>query len=309
MFKQPSVAMIAYRGRNARPEPGYSPAQEAERRPSADENLKRNRCARERNASMIQRHGWLSGPQGGMLHHEYEVFQELRDSGGARKLHGFRRECHRNGRQYRRYVKMERLGPSLHNAMNHRLAKPRLARGLFFPLEEVVSIGKRLISALRHFHKQGFVHQNVQPRSIVCDSSQKRVLLIDYGAARSFHGDTQKYSVAQTAKQSSRNSAGAVRSPVTFNPDSHRDDTLSRHDDLESLGYVLVYLLHGQLPWQHLFPKAGSDIFARRSSISIEDYFDKLEPFDDYFRLLKTISFDQTPNYTGLQVALESLIL
>ena len=196
---------------------------------------------------------------------------------------------------------MERLGPSLHKAMHHRLGKPRLASsGLFFSLEEVVNIGSQMISALQYLHDKGLIHRDVQPGNIVYDIPCKRVLLIDYGAA-------QRYRNA-TPRRSSKIMPGVIGSPLFTSLSGHRGDTLSRRDDLESLGYVLVYLFHGRLPWQHLFPQASDHIFTKKTSILTEDRCSRLEPFSDYFQSVKGLSFGQAPDYAGLREILEAQV-
>lgn len=197
---------------------------------------------------------------------------------------------------------MERLGPSLHKIMHRRLGKPRLASsGLFFSLEEVVNIGIQVLSTLQWFHDKGFVHRDVQPGNIIYDFSQQRVLLIDYGAA-------QRYRNATIPRHTAKNMRELIGSSVFTSLSSHRGETFSRRDDLESLGYVLVYLFHGQLPWQHLCPQASDDIIAKKSSILAEDRCGKLEPFNGYFQSVRRLSIEEAPDYAGLQEMLGSLV-
>ncbi|KAJ5318681.1 hypothetical protein N7476_005101 [Penicillium atrosanguineum] len=195
---------------------------------------------------------------------------------------------------------MERLGPSLHKAMSHKKSKPRLASSLFFSLEEVVSIGTQVVSALQLLHDNGLVHRDVQPGNIVYDLAEKRVLLIDYGAAR-------KCRETRNPKDSDLTS-DMVGSPVFTSLNSHSGNASTLRDDLESLGYVLVYLYRGKLPWHHLGPDAIDQFIASKSSITMEDSGDKLEPFDEYFQSVNQLVPDGRPDYAGLQKILEALV-
>lgn len=100
-----------------------------------------------------------------------------------------------------------------------------------------------------------------------------------------------------------------VGSPVFASLNSHRGHTLSRRDDMESLGYVLVYLVRGQLPWQRFSTAAKDLIFVKKSTITIEDLCGGLEPLCNYFRSVKQLAFGQEPDYDGLRRVLRALVM
>lgn len=192
---------------------------------------------------------------------------------------------------------MERLGPNLYKVMRLRKSKPRLANSLFFSLEEIVSIGTNIISVLRVLHSKGLVHRDVQPGNIVYDLAKARVYLINCGAA-------QNYREAMDPRDSDRTS-DLVESPAFTSLNRHKGITSTPGDDLESLGYVLVYLDRGKLPWHHLGPNAR---FASKSSTTMKDSCDKLEPFDKYFQSVNQSGTDGRPDYAGLKNILKALI-
>merc|ERR1719278_1814344 len=81
----------------------------------------------------------------------------------------------------------------------------------------------------------------------------------------------------------------------------------SRKDDMESFGYVLIYLMKGKLPWQGLKVKTKQERSTKvcdiKSSISIEklckgcpEEFQKI--MISYFNHVKNLDFEETPNYS-----------
>lgn len=80
----------------------------------------------------------------------------------------------------------------------------------------------------------------------------------------------------------------------------------SRRDDLESLGYVLLYFLRGKLPWQGLRAETKKEKYARIMEYKMEITFSRLcqgypEEFLFYFDYCHSLEFDETPDYDYLR--------
>ena len=80
----------------------------------------------------------------------------------------------------------------------------------------------------------------------------------------------------------------------------------SPRDDLESIGYILVYLLKGELPWQNIIAKNKTEKFkkllVKKIEISSSDLClglpNKIEKYIDYCRDLE---FEGIPDYQKLK--------
>ena len=87
-----------------------------------------------------------------------------------------------------------------------------------------------------------------------------------------------------------------------------------RSDDLESLGYMLLYFLRGSLPWQGLKARNHTQrdelILEKKRTISVEDLCKDLpEEFNTYFNHIRSLEFDQTPNYAHLRKIFRNLFV
>jgi uncharacterized protein YecT (DUF1311 family) len=92
--------------------------------------------------------------------------------------------------------------------------------------------------ALAYAHRHGLVHRDVRPENIFLEFDCDRVMLTDFGVARSMAGEA-----VVTA-------AGVVRgSPTYMSPEQLEGLTLDGRSDLYSLGLVGWEMLAGQRPW------------------------------------------------------------
>uniref|UniRef100_A0A0E0ITY7 Non-specific serine/threonine protein kinase n=1 Tax=Oryza nivara TaxID=4536 RepID=A0A0E0ITY7_ORYNI len=80
----------------------------------------------------------------------------------------------------------------------------------------------------------------------------------------------------------------------------------SRRDDLESVGYLLLYFLRGSLPWQGL--KAGTkkqkyDRISEKKMLTPAEVLCKSYPseFTSYFHYCRSLRFEDKPDYSYLK--------
>ncbi|KAG6400912.1 hypothetical protein SASPL_137757 [Salvia splendens] len=88
----------------------------------------------------------------------------------------------------------------------------------------------------------------------------------------------------------------------------------SRRDDLESLGYVLMYFLRGSLPWQGL--KAGTkkqkyDKISEKKMLTTIEVLCKSYPpeFISYFHYCRSLRFEDKPNYSYMKRLFRDLFI
>lgn len=130
-----------------------------------------------------------------------------------------------------------------------------------FSLKTVLMIADQMISRLEFLHKKGFIHCDIKPENMLLGRGYNSnvIYLIDFGLSKRYideKGNHIDYGesniVCGTARYMSIN--------------GHLGINLSRRDDMESLGYVLIYLLKGSLPWQGLASKKTPSKIKRKSS-------------------------------------------
>ena len=129
--------------------------------------------------------------------------------------------------------------------------------------------------------------------------------MIDFGLARRYLDEHGEHIPAKTG----RKLTGTVRYASV---NVHGGNTPSRRDDLESLGYVILYLINGCLPWQDVRSDSKEErnlqIGAIKSQESVYTMFPdvpgEMGVWIEYFRSLE---FDEDPDYKYLRGLLSNL--
>ncbi|AMV34451.1 Serine/threonine-protein kinase PknB [Pirellula sp. SH-Sr6A] len=114
----------------------------------------------------------------------------------------------------------------------------RIERDGPLSVEEILRIGMQTASGLAAAHEQGIVHRDVKPANILLEAGLERVLLTDFGLAR-------------TADDASLTQTGIVAgTPHYMSPEQANGEAIDHRSDLFSLGSVLYFIATGHPPFR-----------------------------------------------------------
>lgn len=168
-----------------------------------------------------------------------------------------------------------------------------------FGLKTVIVIAIQLLKSVKYIHNCNYIHRDIKPDNFVLDSKNpQKIYCIDFGMAKKYMDENGKhikqkhgYKFCGTARYASIN--------------AHIGFEQSRRDDLEAIGYMLIYFFKGRLPWQSI---KHQDKYTRYKMIgdvkqktSVDDLCTGMpKEFLIYMNYVKTLDFDEKPNYNSL---------
>lgn len=192
------------------------------------------------------------------------------------------------------YMIMDLLGPTLESLFNH--------CGRRFSVSTTFMIADQMLRLIEYVHHKQYLHRDIKPENFVVDRSQaNKLFLIDFGLSKKYINDDGTH----IAWQSNRSFIGTARY-ASIN--AQQRISQSRRDDLESIGYVLVYFMKGSLPWQNKRivaknPKQRKEMVLEMKTKTILSELCANLPQEIHFYLkyCRERIFDETPNYAYLR--------
>lgn len=182
------------------------------------------------------------------------------------------------------------LGPSLEDLFVY--------CGRKFTLKTVLMLADQMLTRIEFMHSKGYLHRDIKPDNFLMGLGRKanQVYVIDFGLAKRYRDSTTNRHIPY---REHKNLTGTARYASS---NTHLGIEQSRRDDLESLGYVLLYFLRGSLPWQGLKAATKKQKYEKICEKKISTPIEVLckscpVEFASYFHYCKSLTFDQRPDY------------
>lgn len=223
------------------------------------------------------------------LKDEYNIYSKLKKKGlksGIPKVIDFL------GTQKDNILIMQLLGKDLDELQKENGGK--------FDLSTVIKIGLDIINLLENLHTAGFIHRDIKPNNFLSGfgKDNNKLYIMDFGLSKQYIVKSKHipYKVEKELVGTARYASINV----------HDGIEPSRRDDLESVGYMLVYFLKGVLPWQGLKEKKNENkiklIGNTKRWTRLTKLCDELPNcFIEYIKYCRSLSFGETPNYDYLK--------
>ncbi|KAJ3439720.1 casein kinase i-like protein [Anaeramoeba flamelloides] len=234
--------------------------------------------------------------QEGQLEYEYKLYQISKGHCGFPNVYSFGQE------NYRHFLIMDLLGPNLESLFKYCDRK--------FSLKTVLMIADQILCRLEQVHSKSFVYRDIKPENFVIgrENQKNQIFIIDFGLSKLYR---DFWTHKSNRYRNKRDLVGTVRYSSI---NTHLGIEQSRRDDLESLGYMLIYFLRGRLPWQGMIASNNKErnekICDKKVVTPLRVLCDGIPiEFQQYLDYCKNLSYEDQPNYGLLRYKFRKLFL
>ena len=165
-------------------------------------------------------------------------------------------------------------------------------------LNDICLVALQSLDRLEFIHSKNIVHRDIKPTNFCIGKKNPNLLyIIDFGMSK-------KYRSSRTGKHIKFKINKTASGTLSYMSIHHfQGYEYSRRDDLESLGYTLIFLMEKTLPWVKIEKHKISDrekyekIYPIKMSITPEKLCEKLpNEFCKYLKYCRKLDFEERLN-------------
>ncbi|CAD8203817.1 unnamed protein product [Paramecium octaurelia] len=224
------------------------------------------------------------------LEREVQVLEKLQGTDGVPKLfwHGQQDEFN--------VIILQLLGKDLSHFIKSKKK---------FSFKTTIQLGIQIVHVLERIHNKGVVHRDLKPENILfgIEDESSKIYVVDFGISKI-------YLDAQGNILPFRDNASFIGTTRYASIAAHKGHELSRKDDIESLIYVLLYFMKGQLPWQNM-----QNVSDEERTVKVGEMKMNMDPrelcqdvppeFANILEHLRQLQYSSEPNYYFVRNQLE----
>ena len=218
----------------------------------------------------------------------------------------------------------ELLGPNLEDLFRY--------CGDRFSLKTTLMLADQLLRRFESLHSHHYLHRDVKPENFLLGMGEggNTVYMTDLGLAIYRHPDRwfssspphrnetarppQLLGTCRYASINGHLGIGMLTCPLWSRMQEGPTDcpaAQSRRDDLEALGYMLVYFRRGRLPWQGLKAKRDAKellVLEKKQATSTSELCAGLPAqFEEYMNYVRKLRYEDQPDYRQLREMFKKL--
>ena len=174
---------------------------------------------------------------------------------------------------------------------------------------EICLIAFQLLDRLEWIHSKDLIYRDLKPENCLIGINDPNVIyIIDFGLCK-------KYRSTKTGKHILPKMTGKFNGNIKYcSPNVLKGKEASRRDDLISLGYMLIYLFKGKLPWDHILKNIKSQNYIELIFLKDTNGYGKLftnlpSEMVEFIKYARNLKFEQEPNYSYLRSLFNKIII
>ena len=178
-----------------------------------------------------------------------------------------------------------------------------------FSLKDISMLAIQIIDRIEYVHSKYIVHRDIKPENFILGyRNSSTIYIIDFGISK-------KYRSSRTGKHIRYSKTGKMFGTIrycTYN--ASRGLEQSRRDDLESIGYMLIFLAKGDLPWMNIkgntIKKRYLHMLNLKKNTSAKTLCQDLpNEFLEYLKYCKNLKFEENPDYEYLRNLFRKILM
>ena len=176
-----------------------------------------------------------------------------------------------------------------------------ISRNKNIHINDICLLAIQILDRIEWIHSNNIVYRDIKPENFLFGKKDPEVLyLIDFGLCR-------KYKSSTTGKHIKPKNMGKFTGTSRYaSLYAMAGNEQSRRDDIESIGYMIIFLMKKKLPWQGIkgnsYKECYHKLYMMKKYIEIKELCKGLPgEIIDYMNYARRLKFEEEPNYKYLK--------